>query len=172
MKVVNVHQRVLNVSAQRVAALVATLGSPDDQLWPRKGWPRMVLDRPLAVGASGGHGPIRYDVEACEPQFVAFRFRMRGVHGWHAFEVLDATERNCVLEHRMEVRLSSLMALKWLAVIRPQHDGCVEDLLSQAQSVLGETPRPVRRSAYVDFLLRHMSAGRKSRSHGKHHHAA
>ena len=154
MKIVNVHQRLLNAAPGRVSALLATLGSAGDQVWPRnKGWPRMKLDRPIEVGAAGGHGPIRYVVEAYEPQFIAFRFTMPGTDGWHGFEILDATSHFCVLEHRIEADLTGLMLLKWLFVIRPLHDACVEDVLSQVQVSLGESPRPVERSAYVRFLL-------------------
>ena len=153
MKIVNVHQRLLHARPEQVDAVLATLGSPHDKAWPRTGWPRMVLDRPLSVGARGGHGPIRYVVEACEPGFAAFRFTMKGVEGWHAFEILEATAQHCVLEHRMEARLSGLTLLKWLFVIRPLHDACVEDALSQVQLSLGDQPPHRPWSPYVHLLM-------------------
>jgi len=154
MRVVNVHQRLVHASPERVSELLASLGSPGDRLWPREGWPRMRLDGPVAPGAAGGHGPIRYRVEAWEPgRLVRFRFAgMRGVEGWHAFEILDATAHHCVLEHRMEATLAGLIALKWAFVIRPLHDACVEDALSQAQASLGETPRRVPWTGRVRLL--------------------
>jgi hypothetical protein len=170
MKIVNVHQRLLHASPERVAALIATLGQPNDQLWPRTGFPRMVLDGPLAVGAKGGHGPIRYTVEACEPGFVAFRFR--SAKGWHAFEVLEGTAHHCVLEHRMELEVSGLALLRWLLVIRPLHDACLEELLSQAQASLGVIPRIIPRSPYVSLLLRWFSRASDRRTPGRKHHAA
>jgi hypothetical protein len=170
MKVVNVHQRLLSAPPERVSALLATLGSAIDQVWPRnKGWPRMKLDRPIQVGAVGGHGPIRYVVEAYEPQFVAFRFTMRGTDGWHGFEIMDATSQFCVLEHRVEARLTGLMLLKWLFVIRPLHDACVEDVLSQVQASLGETPRPVKWSPYVRLLMWFASRGTPPGATGNPH---
>ena len=171
MRIVNVHQRLLHASPQRVSELLASLGSPSDGLWPRNGWPPMRLDGPVAPGAAGGHGPIRYRVEAWEPgRLVRFRFhRMRGVDGWHAFEILDATAQHCVLEHRMEATITGLMALKWLFAIRPLHDACLEDMLSQAQASLGDTPRPVPRSAAVRLLLWWMTRGRRPRAKGKPH---
>ena len=57
MQVINVHQRLLQASPEKVSDLLATLGSAEDRVWPRKGWPRMRLDAPLGPGASGGHGP-------------------------------------------------------------------------------------------------------------------
>ena len=75
MNVVNVHHRLLHASPARVSELLASLGSPEDRLWPRNGWPRMRLDGPVAPGAAGGHGPIRYRVEAWQPgRLVRFRF--------------------------------------------------------------------------------------------------
>lgn len=171
MKVVNVHQRVLRASPQRVAALLETLGSPGDQVWPRTGWPRMVLDRPLAAGAKGGHGPIRYVVEACEPGFAAFRFTLPGVEGWHGFDILDATSQHCVLEHRIEATVTGITALQWLLVIRPLHDACVEDALTQVQLSLGLPPHPMRWSPYVRALMRVLGGGRRRGSHGAARHA-
>jgi hypothetical protein len=169
MKIVNVHQRLLHGAPDRVSALLSTLGSPNDQVWPRNGWPRMVLDRPLGVGAKGGHGPVRYYVEAHEPQFTAFRFTKPGVNGWHAFEILDSTQQHCVLEHRIEADFTGLMLLKWLFVVRWLHDACVEDALSQAQVSLGQTPRRVPWSPYVRFLMRVMSRRLVRRPSGKTH---
>lgn len=171
MHVVNVHQRLLHASPARVSELLASLGSPEDSLWPRNGWPRMRLDGPVAPGAAGGHGPIRYRVEAWEPgRLVRFRFhRMRGIEGWHAFEILDATAQHCVLEHRMEATLTGLAALKWFFVIRPLHDACLEDMLSQAQASLGDTPRVVPWSPAVRVLLAWTMRGRRERAKGNPH---
>ena len=171
MHVVNVHHRLLHASPARVSELLASLGSPDDGLWPRNGWPRMRLDGPVAPGAAGGHGPIRYRVEAWQPgRLVRFRFAgMRGVDGWHAFEILDATPHHCVLEHRMEARLTGMAGLRWTFLIRPLHDACVEDALSQAQASLGETPRTVPWSPAVRLLMRWWLQGGRGRAGKKPH---
>ena len=62
MLVRNVHYRALSVPPADVAPLLDGLASPTDRLWPVEAWPRMRFDRPLQVGAQGGHGPIRYTV--------------------------------------------------------------------------------------------------------------
>lgn len=154
MKVVNVHQRLLYATPDRVGALIDSLASPQDPLWPR-GWPRMKFDRPLGVGAVGGHGPIRYFVEAYAPgQWVRFRLTgPRGFEGWHGFEVLEVTAAHSVLEHRIEMRTHGRGFFLWFLAIRPLHDVCVEEVLSRAQTALGNPPRPVVRSAYVRLLL-------------------
>ena len=93
MRVVNVHQRLLHATPQQAGALIDQIASPQDVLWPHQSWPRIRFDRPLGVGARGGHGPIRYFVEAYTPAHsIRFRFtEPKGFKGWHACEILDAT---------------------------------------------------------------------------------
>ncbi len=67
MKVVNVHERELQATSEKVGALMDSLASKGDALWSKQSWPRMEFDRPLGVGATGGHGPIRYFVEEYHP---------------------------------------------------------------------------------------------------------
>lgn len=154
MKVTNVHQRLLHASPQQAGALIDQLASPHDVLWPHENWPRIRFDRPLGVGASGGHGPIRYVVEAYTPgHSIRFRFlQPKGFKGWHACEILDATPFHCVLEHRIEMTLQGSARLLWPLVIRPLHDACLEDLLSRAQVALGNAPRAVPWSRRVRVL--------------------
>jgi len=155
MKVVNVHQRLMHARPDQLGALIDSLASPDDRLWPRHGqWPRMKFDRPLGIGATGGHGPIRYFVEAYTPG-QAIRFRLtgpKGFDGWHGFEVVEATAAHCVLEHRIEMQAKGRGILTWFLAIRHLHDVCVEEVLSQAQISLGNQPKPVAWPMYVKFL--------------------
>jgi len=75
MRVLNIHERALDATAEKVGLLIDGLGSANDLLWPVDRWPAMRLDRPLGVGAVGGHGPIRYCVESYSPgRSVQFRF--------------------------------------------------------------------------------------------------
>ena len=156
MRVVNVHQRLLAATPAQAGALVDQLASPQDRLWPQRAWPRLRLDRPLQAGARGGHGPIRYEVHEHVPGTrVQLRFTApRGFDGWHAFEVLDATRCHCVLEHRIEMQLRGWARLSWPLVYGPLHDALMEDLLSAAQQLLGQAPRPTRWSRYVRLLRR------------------
>jgi hypothetical protein len=155
MKVTNIHQRLLNASPERVGALIDSLASPADPMWPSRPWPRMRLDRPLAVGATGGHGPIGYVVEAYTPgQSVRFRITApKGFDGWHQFEVLDATSAHCVLEHRIEMRTRGFGTPLWALAIRWLHDAMVEDVLTQAEAALGLAAIQRPWKSYVRFLL-------------------
>ncbi len=87
--VTNIHARLLDAPAGEIGTLIDGLGSADDRLWPHDRWPPMHFDRPLSVGAIGGHGPIRYVVESYRPgHSVQFRFtRPKGFLGYHRFEV-------------------------------------------------------------------------------------
>jgi len=49
-----------------IGHLLGSLASEQDRLWPSQAWPAMRLNRPLAVGAAGGHGPVRYVVTGYE----------------------------------------------------------------------------------------------------------
>jgi hypothetical protein len=164
MKVVNVHQRLLHASPERVGELIDQFASPQDALWPRDRWPRMGLDRPLGVGAAGGHGPIGYVVEDYVPgQSVRCRFTApKGFDGWHGVEVLEATPRHCVLEHRIEMRLRGAALLTWPLAIRWLHNACMEDMLTRAEIGLGLQPRHVPWSPYVR-LLRWLMAPQQGR---------
>ncbi len=62
MKILNIHERSVKVSPGEAGRAIDGLSGREDFLWPRSRWPAMEFDGPLAVGASGGHGPVRYAV--------------------------------------------------------------------------------------------------------------
>ena len=90
MKVLNIHERELKADYEQAAKLIDSLSSGDDLIWPNQCWPRMKFDRPLSVGAKGGHGPIGYVVEAYKPgQSIKFCFTSpKGFNGFHKFDVV------------------------------------------------------------------------------------
>ena len=121
----------------------------------------MRFDRPLEVGATGGHGTVRYRVTRHDPgELVEFRFDPSiGLEGVHRFEVA-AVERpevdgeSTVLRHTIEGRATGRMRLLWPLVVRWMHDECVEDALDRAESFVTGTPVRHRRNPWVGFLLR------------------
>lgn len=139
MHVLNIHERSLVAPRERVGALLDGLASPDDALWPRRLWPRMALDRPLGVGAAGGHGPIRYVVERYSPgESIHFRFTgPPGFDGWHALEVLRDDAGCSVLRHTLQMDTHGDAIFTWPVVFRHLHDALIEDALTQAESALG-----------------------------------
>ena len=62
MEVLNIHEREIDATYEQVGALIDSLSSEEDCLWPNHSWPRMKFDRPLGIGADGGHirGQISY----------------------------------------------------------------------------------------------------------------
>jgi hypothetical protein len=165
VRVLNIHERELPVSAERVGALIDSLSSREDALWPRQSWPRMAFDRPLSVGAVGGHGPVRYFVEAYTPgRSIRFCFTgPRGFDGYHEFAVLSLSAQSCVLRHTLEMTTRGPAVLSWPIAFRPMHDALLEDSLALAQASLGQPPRVQKWSAWVRVVRCLVSKG-KSRA--------
>jgi hypothetical protein len=151
----NAHERALPAPAARVGALLDRLAGPDDLLWPAPAWPALRLDRPLGVGASGGHGPVRYRVSEYEPgRRVRFTFDPAiGLEGYHELRVVPDGADRCRLVHVLEGRPHGSALLSWPLAVRWLHDGLIEDALDNAElAVTGTVARPARRSAWQRFL--------------------
>jgi hypothetical protein len=163
----NVHARELHASAGEVGALLDSLGSDDDRLWPHR-WPQLRLDGPLAVGAAGGHGPIRYSVEEYEPgRRVVLRFAPGlGIDGTHRLELEPhAGAGRTVLRHVLEGRLYGRARLGWPVAVRWLHDALLEDLLDRAElEAQGSVARPARWSPWVRLLRNVLSRTRIPRA--------
>ncbi len=143
----NVHERALPVPAAEVGRLVDRIGAADDPLWPTPAWLPVRFDRPLAVGADGGHGPVRYHVTGHEPgRRVELTFHPRtGLIGTHTLEVEQRGPHACVLRHRLSARPVGSMRLLWPALVRVCHDTVIEHLLDNAErAVTGTVADPVR----------------------------
>jgi len=89
MRMRNVHERRIAAPAARVGALLDTLASSDDRFWPHENWPAITFDRPLQVGAWGGHGTGAYTVTSHAPgRHIRFEFS-GSRHGRHEFTVQE-----------------------------------------------------------------------------------
>ena len=161
----NVHQRTMLASASARAELIDGLASTKDALWPGDRWPQMYFDRPLMVGAIGGHGDIRYTVESYEPGCsITFRFDPSiGLTGTHSFVAVDLGDGRMELTHRLDGEASGAMRLAWPLAIRWMHDAVVEDAFDNAEAVAAQ--RPVQRRPFtrrVRFLRAAMMTIRRS----------
>lgn len=154
MRFSSVNERVLPIDSARVTEAMASLSSPDDQLWPTARWPRMKLDAGLSPGSTGGHGPIQYVVEAYEPgRQVSFRFLpTSGFGGVHWFESTK-TERGVCLRHALLGEASFFGWLYWWVVLGPMHEALVQDAFDRAEA-LSDATKPAERplSLYVRGL--------------------
>lgn len=159
MAVVNVHERVLEGSITEIGKLIDGLASADDKLWPHDRWHPMKFDRPLSVGAVGGHGPIRYTVTSYEPGArIQFRFTgPTGFIGSHRFEAEALAGGMTRLRHVIEMRLQGMARLTWPLAIRPLHDALIEDAFDRAELYTGGQPAKRSWSPWVKFLRWAMS---------------
>lgn len=151
----NVHERTVAAPIGRVGPLLDRLGGPSDVLWPTPAWPPMVLDGPVAAGAAGGHGSIRYRVTAHEPgRKVEVAFEPdRGIDGWLAFIAEPTGSGSTLLRIIADAQFSGAMLLAWPLAVRWAHDAVVEELLDNAERAVGSGPeRPSRRSPWVRLL--------------------
>lgn len=164
--IVNIHERTIPASADAVGRMVDTLGSAGDRVWPHERWPVLTLDRPLQVGAAGGHGPIRYRVESYNPgRRVRFRFLSpEGFVGTHGFDIEDAGEGTTKLRHVIEMRTVGMAVLKWSMILRPLHDALLEDALDKVEGAFRETGPPrtwSRRVVLLRWLVRKSGGHRR-----------
>lgn len=156
----NIHQREYPVPAEQVGALLARAAEPDSPVWP-PGWPALVLDRPLGVGADGGHGLIRYRCTEWVPgrrvQFTLVPGSF--LTGTHTFDVLDGKwPDSSILRHEIDARLRGMGYILWPVAIRWIHDAMIEAILDRTAVSLGHPPvTPARPSRWVTFLRKVMS---------------
>jgi deazaflavin-dependent oxidoreductase (nitroreductase family) len=154
MRFERTHRREIAASATTVGALIDTLGSEHDRLWPSNRWPTLAIefDRELGVGAKGGHGPIRYFVSDYTPsEGVEFCFdRGSGVEGTHRLYVQALGPGRSRLTHTVDATLGLRYAVI-LPAFRAMHDAVLGDLLDRAE--LHATGRVARPSATPRWLL-------------------
>jgi len=151
----NVHERHIAAPAERVGAVLETLATDHDQLWPAQTWAPMVLESGLEPGSLGGHAGIRYTVTAHDVgRQVTFAFDRRiGIDGAHALTVVDLGDGTAFLRHVLEGRSHGAMVLLWPLVVRWAHDALVEDAFDLAEAALGVGPTvPARWSTWVRLL--------------------
>lgn len=126
----NIHQRRISASPDQVWDLLMTISGPDDRVWP-SGAPALRFDGPLAVGARGGHGPIRYQATSLdETTGMVFRFlEPTGLIGHHSFQVLPDGRAGTILRHELVAQPVGWMRARWPLGVLWVHDALVEELL-------------------------------------------
>ncbi len=157
MLVRNFHARSFSVPVDQVSRLVDGLAGSDDALWPTAHWPRMRFDRPLEVGADGGHGPVRYKIAGYVPgEWIRFQFTGSiGLVGFHEISVRPVGIEQAELSNLLVANVQGLGLLRWSLVLRPLHDVVIEEMLDRAeQAATGTVSNPVQWSPWVRFLRR------------------
>jgi hypothetical protein len=153
MRIESIHTRELPVPVQELGQILDTLAGRDDKIWPIERWPNdpIGFDRPLGIGAKGGHGPIRYTVTAYEPgRSITFEFDPgSGLQGHHGFEVEPAGSGRARMRHVLDVEVGGIYRLL-RPVFLAMHDALVEDLLDNAE--LATTARIARPARWPRWL--------------------
>jgi len=160
----NVHERRIAAPPQEVGALLDSLGSPHDRLWPHAPRDPMVLRHGdgsgLRIGAKGGHGPVRYTVEDYEPgRRVTFRIAPElGLgNAWHGVFAEPTADGGTLLRHELEVTPTGAMRILWPLVVRSMHNCYAEDALDRAERELGVGPtQEHRHSLWARVLERRL----------------
>lgn len=151
----NVHERVINAPIDRLGPLLDGLGQKNDCLWPSKYWSPMILDRPLSLGANGGHGGIRYHVVEYQPGTrVRFSFNPEtGIKGIHELSLDALPDGRCRIRHVLIGRTHGLMRLVFKLAVEPLHNAVIEDLFDSAErETTGKLAHPVKWSLLVRLL--------------------
>ena len=163
MEVLNIHTRELEANLIDVGALIDSLTSKEDRLWPKHAWPPMEFDRSLGIGAKGGHGPIRYYVEEYTPgKSIKFCFTgPKGFDGYHGYEIMNSPQHPVVLRHTLKMNTHGRALLSWPLIYRPMHDALLEDSLAKAQVSLGLLPKIQAWSPWVKILRWVFSGGKE-----------
>ncbi len=135
MKVTTVHRRFIASPFDVVSSVLKTIGTHNDKVWPVDKWPAMRFQEGLKVGASGGHGPIRYTISAHRSgKHIRFAFiRPKLFHGYHEFELHMQSCSSCVLIHRINMNVVGWGIVQWIVAIRFLHDALLEDLLDKVE---------------------------------------
>jgi hypothetical protein len=135
-KIHNVHEREIAAPATVVGEVLDTVGSAGDRLWATDIWVAepVVFDRPLGVGADGGHGSIRYSVVEYEPgRRIVFEFSPDGgLSGTHGFELEALGPDRSRLTHFLEAETSWWMR-PLVPILIGWHDAMVETALDRAE---------------------------------------
>lgn len=154
--VYNTPQREIAAPANEVGMLIDSLASKNDRLWLRSEWPAMRLDRPLSIGAAGGHGPVRYFVTAYEPdRRVEFQFTgPADFIGHHSFTAVSVADSSTLLRHELSMSPSGTAKFTWPLFFRPMHDALIEESMDLAEIECSSPPGTAHRRSLWTKILR------------------
>ncbi|MGB5417267.1 hypothetical protein [Algibacter sp.] len=155
MNVVNIHKRHINQPKADVVRLIKTLSKKEDKVWPNDNWPPMRFKNGLKVGEKGGHGIIRYEVEAFFPErLIVFKFlQPKGFNGIHKFEIEEINANTTLVTHSIIMKTMNFMTtLKWVLAIRWLHDALIENAFDTIENNSLEIKKHTTWSIWVEFL--------------------
>lgn len=154
MKVVNIHKRTIHQPKRKLNALMETLSTPNDKIWPYEKWPQMKFNVGLKVGGIGGHGPIRYEIiEHIPGEIIQFKFiRPKYFNGIHKFELIPLSPNKTELKHTIDMTTSGTATIGWTFVIRWLHHALMEDLFDKIENQFNDNNKRTAWNLWVRFL--------------------
>ncbi len=154
MKVINIHKRTIPKPINMVAELFETLGTSQDEFWPRMNWPSMWLERKLGVGVKGGHGIIRYTViEYVQGRRVVFKFSApENFNGTHTLIIEPVDVNKTRVIHEIYMTTSGFATLNWVFVIRWLHDALIEEAFDRLEVMPSKPYRAKPYNLWVSLL--------------------
>ncbi|MEQ8712524.1 MAG: hypothetical protein RIC80_05885 [Cyclobacteriaceae bacterium] len=154
MKVLNIHERIIDQPVSKVSAQFLSLAKKDDKIWPIEQWPPMRFRDGLKEGAVGGHGPIRYKVIQYDPlSSVTFQFQKpHGFNGIHTLAFEEMSDTSTLLRHTIDMHTSGLGTVLWIVGIRWLHDALIEDAFDKVENQLTQSHKKTRWNVWVRFL--------------------
>ena len=154
MKITNIHKRVISQSQEKLGALLLTLATKEDKIWPTQHWPSMKLDRGLEQGSKGGHGPIGYVVQKYIPnQLIQFQFlNPKNFVGIHKFEIKALTVDQSQIIHTIDMEAKGTGMFTWLVGIRWLYDALIEDAFDQIENQFSTQQKKTKWNWWVKTL--------------------
>ncbi len=154
MKVINIKKRIIHQPKEEVAALISTLATKNDLVWPYESWPAMRFKDGLKLGSKGGHGIVRYAVEEFDPgNYIKFRFsKPDGFLGFHEFILTEISPEKTELCHAIRMDASGIPYLKWILAIRWLHEALLTDALDKVENHFTKSNNKTEYNAWVKFL--------------------
>lgn len=154
MKVLNIHTRKLAEPRERVLALLTTLSSENDRIWPDENWPKMRFEDGMKTGSDGGHGPIRYKLVEYNPNGnIVFNFQKPvGFNGIHKLEVSAIDSSNTEIRHTIDMTTTGTGTFLWSVAIGPLHNALIEDAFDKIQDQFGHNFTKSKWSLWVRVL--------------------
>ncbi|PKM79554.1 MAG: hypothetical protein CVU89_17500 [Firmicutes bacterium HGW-Firmicutes-14] len=154
--VTNIHYRDLNATVGEVGAILDSLSTAEDKLWPIERWPAIFIEKPIKIGSKGCHSIIKYEVECYDPgKLIRFKFlEPVGFVGTHEFSVESVTSGTTRLQHTVNMSLRGIAKIQWIVAIRWLHDALVEDALDKVESQFTEEEWKPRKLFFWTQLLK------------------
>jgi hypothetical protein len=154
MSIINKHERIIKAAKEKIAEILDQIAIKEKSVWPSDRWPPIEFDRPLSIGALGGHGPIRYTVtDYRRGEYLECKFTSPiEFIGIHTFRIKEIEKNMIKITHMIDMKVKGKMKIIWPIAVRPLHDALLEDLFDNVEISVSTKPVLQKWSLWVRFL--------------------